>query len=151
MREVTTVLPVSREEAFRVLEDPRSFERLVGGARKIRRFDTCWPDDGTVIHHTVGIPPFLIRDTTKVTGIVRPELLRLEARAWPIGAFTVEFEFADDPSGCLMKVREKPTSGFVARPGLKTVVGAGVILRNLDLCRRYRSLIKSRQTAVGSA
>ncbi len=151
MREVSTLLPVSREEAFRVLEDPRSFERLVAGARKVRRFDTRWPDEGTVIHHTVGITPFLIRDTTKVTRIVRPELLRLEARARPLGVFTVEFEFADDPSGCLMKVREKPSSGFVARPGMKTVVEASVILRNLELCRRYRRLIESRRVAVGRA
>lgn len=37
MREVTTIVASSPEKAFRLLEDPRSFERLVAGARKAVR------------------------------------------------------------------------------------------------------------------
>lgn len=150
MREVTTIVASSPEEAFRLLEDPRSFERLVAGARKVRRFDARWPEEGTVIHHTVGIPPLLVRDTTEVQRIEQGRLLCMEARIWPLGTLLVEFEFSSDPAGCRLAVREAPRSGPIARPGVRRIAEAAVTLRNREICRRYRRIIDNRNRAGAS-
>lgn len=143
------MLSASPARAFRMLEDPKTFERLVAGARRIRRFDPRWPDQGTAIHHTVGVPPLLVRDSTEVLEVRPPRCLRLEARIWPLGALVVEFEFRDHPGGCLLVVREEPVSGPVAAPALRQLTLAAVKLRNLEICRRYRKLVAARSRALG--
>ena len=151
VKEVSTVLAASPSEAFRLLEDPKTFERLVAGARRIRRFDPRWPEPGTAIHHTVGIPPLLVRDSTEVIEMTPPSRLRLEARIWPLGTLEVEFEFADHPEGSTLTVREQPVAGPVAAPGVRRLTAIGVKLRNLEICRRYRKLVTDRYRAVGRA
>lgn len=149
MREVTTILPAPPEEAFRLLEDPAAFEDLIAGARKIRRFDPRWPEPGTLIHHTVGIPPILVRDQTGVLEVDRPHRLVLDAHLWPLGAFTVEFVLEAHPRGTRLVVRETPQQGPLSWPGVRTVTQAGVMLRNKEICRRYRRLVEARQKARG--
>lgn len=149
VHEVSTVLPAPAEKAFRLLEDPKSFERLVAGARRIRRFDARWPDPGTAIHHTVGIPPLLLRDSTTVTDVQPPSLLRLEAGIWPLGSLLVEFTFTPHPEGCTLTVREAPLAGPIDLPGLRRLASGGIKLRNLEICRRYRRLITDRDRAKG--
>lgn len=147
--EVSTVLAVPPERAFRMLEDPKTFERLVAGARRIRRFDPRWPEPGTCIHHTVGIPPLLLRDSTEVIDLQDPSRLRLEARIWPLGTLLVEFAFSPHPDGCTLVVRERPTAGVLNAPRLRHLTSAAVRLRNLEICRRYRRLIEQRDHATG--
>jgi uncharacterized protein YndB with AHSA1/START domain len=141
--EVSTVLPAPPARAFAVLENPRSFERLVAGARRIRRFDPRWPDQGTVIHHTVGVPPLLVRDTTEVIEVEPPRLLRLEARIWPAGTLQVQFEFSPCPEGCRLVVREEPSSGPIGWPVVRDVARLAIRARNLEICRRYRKMMRA--------
>ena len=149
MREVTTILPAPPDEAFRLLEDPASFEDLVAGARRIRRFDPRWPEPGTLIHHTVGIPPVLVRDQTGVVEIERPRRLLLDAHLWPFGTLTVEFVLEPHPEGTRLAVRETPQRGPLSWPGVNRVTEVGVMLRNKEICRRYRRLVEARQRARG--
>ena len=147
--EVSTVLAAPSEKAFRLLEDPKSFERLVAGARRIRRFDARWPERGTAIQHTVGVPPLLLRDSTTVIEVRSPHLLRLEAGVWPLGALLVEFTFTAHPEGCTLVVREEPMAGPLDLPGVRRLASGGIRLRNLEICRRYRRLLDDRDRALG--
>lgn len=135
--------------AFGLLEDPKSFERLVAGTRRIRRFDPRWPDEGSMIHHTIGLPPLVIRDATRVLAMRHPDFLRLEARVGPLGALLVEFEFTAAAGGCRVVVREEPCYGFLRRPGVRQAAQLAVTLRNLGICRRYRKLVGERLAAAG--
>lgn len=121
----------------------------MAGARRIRRFDPRWPEKGTVIHHTVGVPPLLVRDTTEVLDVEPGRLLRLEARIHPLGALLVEFEFSADLAGCRLAVRESPRAGLLARPAVSRAVEAAVTLRNREICRRYRRLVQKRNRSLG--
>lgn len=149
MREVTTILPAPPEEAFRLLEDPSAFEDLVAGARRIRCFDPRWPEPGTLIHHTVGIPPLIVRDQTGVVEVEPPHRLLLDAHLWPFGTLSVEFVLEAHPDGTLLAVRETPQRGPLSWPGVSWVTQLGVTLRNKEICRRYRRLVAARQQARG--
>lgn len=149
MREVSTVVLAPARVAFGLLEDPKSFERLVAGARRIRRFDPRWPDEGSMIHHTIGLPPLVIRDTTRVLAMREPDFVRLEARVGPLGALLVEFEFTAAAGGCRVVVREQPRSGFLCRPGVRQLAQMTVTLRNVGICRRYRKMVAERLAAAG--
>ena len=37
-----------------VLADPRSYDGIVVGSRRIRWFDAGWPEVGSRFHHTIG-------------------------------------------------------------------------------------------------
>jgi hypothetical protein len=151
MSSVSTELQIPPELAFSVLEDPRSYERLVAGARRIRRFDSRWPEPGTRIHHTVGLPPLLIRDHTEVLECDPPRRLLLDAHIWPFGALTVEFLFERRGTGSLLTVREEPQSGPVSWGPLRQGTRLVVALRNREMCRRYRRLAAARAEAAASA
>ena len=147
---VSAVIPVPPPQAFRLLEDPSSFRDLVAGARKIRRFDSRWPEVGTRLHHTVGVPPLLVRDHTEVVAVDMPNLLVLDALIRPLGCLRVEFRFEPHPEGTKITVRERPESGPLSRPLLRTVALAALQLRNREICRRFRKLARQRSRAVGT-
>lgn len=140
---VSTVVAAPPEEAFRLLEDPTAFERLVAGARKVRRFDSRWPDPGTRLHHTLGIPPLVVRDHTEVVANRPGESLVLEAKAGPLGQFRVEFSFEADDGGCRLTVSEQPCAGPAAWPGVRRLTRMALGVRNREICRRYRKLARS--------
>jgi hypothetical protein len=146
-RGVSTVLPVPAERAFHLLEAPSSLQHLVAGARRIRSFDTHWPEPGTRIHHSVGIGPLVIRDHSEVLEVDPPRLLRLDAHIWPMGTLIVEFRFEDHPDGCRFTVAEAPDKGPVSWPGLRRLTRLGVMVRNREVCRRYRKMAETRLRA----
>jgi hypothetical protein len=76
----------SPQDVFDVLEDGWSYATWVVGAARIREVDTGWPKPGTRIHHSVGLWPVLLSDTTEVEHVDAPRELRLKVRAWPTGA-----------------------------------------------------------------
>ncbi|HET6964413.1 MAG TPA: SRPBCC family protein [Acidimicrobiales bacterium] len=147
---MSTELSVPAEEAFRLLADPSSFQDLVAGARRVRRFDSRWPEKGTRIDHTVGIPPLIIRDHTEVTDARPPEHLVLDAHVWPLGRLTVEFTLEDNgPGRSRLIVREEPEAGPLGWPVLRAVTRLAIQLRNREICRRFRKLTERRRRAVG--
>jgi hypothetical protein len=141
----STVLPVGPERAFEVLEDPRAYRALVVGARRIRRFDPRWPETGTRLHHSVGVAPLIVRDTTEVQECIPGRRLVLEARLQMLGRFVVEFEFRPDPEGCRLTVAERTVQGVAALPLVRTVMNLAIHLRNRELCRRYRRIVQRRE------
>lgn len=148
--EVSAVIPVPPEQAFRLLEDPASFRRLVAGARRIRRFDSRWPEPGTRLDHTVGIPPFLVRDHTVVVDQSPPGRLVLDALIRPLGRLRVEFRFEPHTDGSLMTVVEEPVEGPVGWPAVRPVTQLALRLRNGEICRRFRKLAELRRRGAGA-
>lgn len=148
--EVSAVVPVPREEAFHLLEDPASFRDLVAGARKIRRFDSRWPEPGTRLNHTVGFPPLLLRDHTEVIEQRPPEILVLDAMVRPLGRLQVEFRLDPHPAGSLLTVTERPVDGPVSWPVVRMATGLGLQLRNREICRRFRKLTQLRRCSAGT-
>lgn len=147
--EVSAVIPVPPGQAFRLLEDPSSFRDMVAGVRRIRRFDSRWPEPGTRLEHTVGIPPLLVRDHTEVVEQRSPHHLVLDARVRPFGRLRVEFLFEEHPEGAVMTVSELPAGGLVGWPLMRTATRLALQVRNREICRRFKKLAERRDCSAG--
>jgi carbon monoxide dehydrogenase subunit G len=143
---VHTELPAHPDVAWALLEDPRSFRYLVPGARRIRRFHPRWPEPGTEVQLTVGLPPLLVRDCTEVLAAEPPERLLLDAHLRHLGSLHVEFRFRPVGGGTRLTIRESVSAGPLAAPGLRQATELAIAFRNLDICRRYRRLVKRRRS-----
>jgi uncharacterized protein YndB with AHSA1/START domain len=144
-------LPSRPERVFQVLEDPRSLRILVPGAHTIRRFDPDWPAVGSSVHHSVGLPPLVVRDTTQVIRCQPPRLLVLDARVHLLGRFTVQFQLTPSGAGTHLVVREEPVAGVASLPRLRPAVELALSLRNLELGRRMRAVLEQRAEVLGHA
>lgn len=151
VREARRKLALAPADAFRLLEDPSSLQRLVAGARKIRRFDADWPDRGSRIHHTVGVPPLVIRDHTEVIDVEFPHRLVLHARLRPLGELTVAMTLEDDGrDGSVLTVRETAETGFLAVQGVRQVTQVLLFLRNREIARRFARRSRQRRQVMSS-
>lgn len=74
---------------FAVLADPASYAYWVVGSRRIRAADENWPAVGSAFHHTVGVWPLTVSDHTVVEAMKPGRLLRLKAKARPLGTARV--------------------------------------------------------------
>lgn len=146
---VSASVGVAPSEAFALLENPASFRQLVAGARKVRHFDSRWPEVGTRLHHTVGVPPLLLRDHTEVVAHEKPDLLVLDALIRPLGRLRVEFGFVPSPEGTIMTVTERPEDGPLSWPLVRIVTLVALHIRNREICRRFKKLAAGRTRPSG--
>lgn len=126
-----------------VLADPRAYDGVVVGSRRIRWFDPRWPAPGSRIHHTVGFGPLTIRDRSEVLADELPERLELAAGVRPVGVLRVEFRLRPEGSGTRAEMSEDPLSGPVTRmwsPPLEMLTRR----RNADVLRRLGELAAER-------
>ncbi|MGY4859679.1 SRPBCC family protein [Cryobacterium sp. AP23] len=129
----------SPEEVFAVLADGWLYPSWVVGASRIRKVDELWPASGTSIHHSVGVWPALIDDTTSVLEWDPPRHVLLKARGWPIGEAQVAIDVKPRPHGCVVRITEDATAGpgrFVPSFLRDTAIGA----RNTETLRRLAYL-----------
>jgi hypothetical protein len=98
-------------DVFAVLSDGWTYGLWVVGAARIREVDPGWPEAGTRIHHSVGVWPVLVHDTTYSRGVDAPHALRLRARAWPTGEAHIDFRIDPHDQGCVVRVEEHAASG----------------------------------------
>lgn len=111
MSENERVVRASPAEVFEVLADGWSYAGWVVGAARIRSVDKGFPDPGSSIHHSVGLLPLLMNDTTSVEEYELDHRLVIKVRVWPAGAGRVEFVTSPRPDGCLLTMREHPVEG----------------------------------------
>jgi len=145
MVEVVVTVPAAREQVFAVLADGWSYSSWVVGASHIREVDAGWPAVGTRIHHSVGSWPLLLKDTTAVRAVERPQLLELDARAWPFGAARVRLELTETaPDTTEVRMSEEVVRG-PGRVMPSAVQAALLVPRNRETLRRLCDLAVGRE------
>jgi hypothetical protein len=115
----------------------------VVGASRIRDVDDGWPAEGSKLHHSFGVWPLVIDDTTEVLEIQPDQRIVLEARGWPVGTARVEITVQPDGNGSLVSIAEDVSSGpaqLVPQP----IRVAAMDVRNKETLRRLAYLAEGR-------
>ena len=133
----------SGEQIFAVLRDGWIYPVWVVGASRMRDVDNGWPAPGTKLHHSFGIWPLVIDDTTEVLEIDPDRRLVLEARGWPVGKARVEITVQPDGDDSLVSIVEDVTEG-PARLVPEPIRQAGMDVRNRESLRRLAYLAENR-------
>jgi uncharacterized protein YndB with AHSA1/START domain len=141
------VVEASREQVFAVLADGSRYHEWVVGAAEIRAADAGWPTPGSRIHHSTGVGPLTIDDSTEVVACEPPSRLELLARLGPLGSFCVELTLTEAGERLThVSMAERPVEGLSRFAG---PVGdaAGRVRNRLSLARLKRLAELSRTTA----
>ena len=93
-----------------VLANGWLFGSWVVGSSRIRAVDPRWPREGSTIHHSVGVWPLVLNDSTVVTYSRPTEELQLHARALPFGRASIILRLHDAPGGCTVEMLEQSES-----------------------------------------
>ncbi|WP_144793360.1 SRPBCC family protein [Microbacterium paludicola] len=127
------------DAVFRVLASGWLYPSWVVGASRMRQVDDEWPQPGSRLHHSVGVWPVLLDDTTSMEKWDPPRQAVMKARGWPIGEARVTIDVKPSGTGCLVRIQEEPVSGpakavppFAADPML--------YLRNAETLQRLAYL-----------
>ncbi|MBC7723539.1 MAG: SRPBCC family protein [Burkholderiaceae bacterium] len=139
MDAISRLMACPPEAVFRVLEDGWLYPTWVVGASRMRDVDDDWPAVGARIHHSVGVWPALIDDTTSVTEWDAPRHARFRARGWPMGEAFVQLDVKPRGAGCVVRIAEDAVRG----PGAivpKFLRQAGIRFRNRETLARLAYL-----------
>lgn len=143
MFERSRVMRCQTTDVFSVLSDGWTYGLWVVGAARIRAVDPWWPGEGARIHHSIGVWPVLVDDTTVSRGVDPPRWLRLRARAWPTGEADIEFRVEPHDQGCVLTLGERSASGPAAM--LPAPVEAPLLWwRNSETLRRLSFIAEGR-------
>jgi uncharacterized protein YndB with AHSA1/START domain len=99
-------MPVPRRAVWNTLADPGGYGYWVPGSRVIRDAEPDWPAPGSKFHHTMGVGPFEVSDHTEALEARAPDLLRIRAKARPLGTATVTMELLPRNGGTLVRMSE---------------------------------------------
>ena len=94
-----------------MLADGWLYPVWVVGASRMREVEDAWPAPGSKLHHSVGVWPLLIDDTTEVLEAVPGVSLTLRARAWPVGEAHVHLRLTPHGADTEIRIEEKAVSG----------------------------------------
>lgn len=141
MAENSIDIAVPRERVFAILADPARYAEWVVGASRVRDADSAWPAPGSKLHHSVGVEPVTIDDSTEVVECLEPERLVLLAHLGPLGSFRVELELRDDGDSTHLTMHEVAVEGLSKRA--EPVTSAGVAVRNTISLGRLKELAES--------
>jgi hypothetical protein len=111
MSRTSRVMRCTPEDVFGVLADGWSYVSWVVGSARIRAVDERWPAEGTQIHHSVGLWPALINDTSQVENLSPPLRIQLKVRAWPTGEGRVTITCRPKGDSTLVTIEERAVSG----------------------------------------
>jgi uncharacterized protein YndB with AHSA1/START domain len=144
MSTVTRVVAAPQEQVFAVLADGWLYPLWVVGASHMRAVDDNWPAVGARLHHSVGLWPLLIEDTTTVLAVEPDHRLLLFARIWPTGTTRIELDLARHERGTTVTMTEKVESG-PARLLPGTVQQALLTPRNREALARLDAIVQNRK------
>jgi uncharacterized protein YndB with AHSA1/START domain len=125
------------EDVFRVLSDADSYGSWVVGSSQIRDVEDGWPSEGALFHHTQGVGPIGIKDTTSVLESEPGRRLKLEVRARPLIVAEVEFDLEARDGKTCVTMTETPVRGWAKRVP-RPLVDRAIKLRNAETLRRLR-------------
>ena len=149
-------MTVAPEAVWAVLADPAGYGYWVVGSKVIRDADDDWPAPGSKFHHTVGVGPLEISDHTESLESPRPAragqvlsdrgplprppvLLRIRAKARPLGTARVTMEMTPRDGGTMVRMTENP-DGLSAPLSLNPLVHVVTKLRNAESLMRLEEL-----------
>lgn len=133
----------SGEQIFAVLGDGWIYPVWVVGASRMRDVEDGWPAPGAKLHHSFGVWPLVIDDTTEVLELEPNRRLVLEARGWPVGKARVDITVQPDGDGSLVSIEEDVTDG-PARLIPQPMRLPAIELRNREALRRLAYLAEGR-------
>ncbi len=108
---VGRTLDAPPEAVAMVLADPRAYDGIVVGSRRIRWFDPRWPEPGSRFHHTLGLGPLTVRDHSEVVAEDLPRSLRLLVHVGPFGSAEVVFRLTPEGDRTHVAVDRDPHVG----------------------------------------
>lgn len=132
-------LQCTPEDVFGVIANGWLYPSWVVGASRMRDVDYTWPSAGAKIHHSFGVWPALINDTTSILEWDPPRHVKLKARGWPIGSAHVVLDVAPRAGGCDVIINEDAVEG----PGMlvpKPARTVAIKLRNAETLQRLAYL-----------
>lgn len=133
------------DDVWAVLADGWLYPMWVVGATRMRDVDATWPSPGSLLHHSAGVWPLVINDTTESLAAEPGRRLELRARGWPLGEAQVEIELSPTDDGrCEVALKETAVSG----PGALVPPPAETLLlgwRNVESLRRLAFIAEGRQ------
>lgn len=141
---VTRQFGAPAQAVWDVLADGWFYATWVVGASRVRDVDKGWPAEGTRIHHSFGLWPAVVSDTTHVLRSIEPTELVLRAKGWPAGEAKVVLTVT--PQGaerCTVAMSEDAVTGpgtLVPRPVRQLAIGP----RNVEALRRLAYLAEGR-------
>jgi hypothetical protein len=139
----TRLVKASADEVWKVLSDGWLYPVFVVGASRMREVDDNWPEVGSRLHHSVGVWPALINDTTSVLEVKPPTMLRLRARGWPAGEADVTFRIRPQGQQTEVVIEEDAASG-PAKLLPKPARDVPIAWRNVETLRRLAFIAENR-------
>lgn len=135
------------DQVWTTLADGWLYPLWVVGAARVRAVDDRWPDQGSRIHHSVGVWPLLIDDHTEVLDVVPGRSIKFRARAWPVGEAEVTITLNDIGAQTEITMQEEITAGpGVLVPG--PFEGLSLRWRNTEALERLALLIEGRHEST---
>ena len=141
---VNRTVDAPAQAVWDVLADGWLYATWVVGASRVRGVDDPFPAPGARIHHSFGIWPALISDTTHVVSSTPPTELELRAKGWPAGEAQVVITIT--PAGgesSTVSISEDAVTGpgtLLPRPLRQLAIGP----RNVEALRRLAYLAEGR-------
>ena len=124
---------------FEVISNGWLYPSWVVGASRMRNVDRAWPSPQARIHHSFGVWPALIDDTTSILEWDPPRHVKLKARGWPVGSAHVVIDIEPAEGGCRVTITEDAVEG----PGMlvpKPARTAAILVRNKETLQRLAYL-----------
>jgi hypothetical protein len=137
------IVKASADQVWRVLSDGWLYPVFVVGATRMRNVDEQWPEVGAELHHSVGVWPLVLDDTTSVLESQPPTMLKLRARARPGGEAEVTFRLRPRGPETEVTIEEDAVAGpsrLVPKPVRDLPLG----WRNVETLRRLAFIAESR-------
>jgi hypothetical protein len=101
----------SRQQVWAVIADGWTYSQWVVGNSRMRAVDPNWPQPGSTLHHSIGVWPAVINDSTVVESCTPEEELVLIANGRPFGKARITLRLHDlDGGGCVIEMAEVPVS-----------------------------------------
>lgn len=132
-------MPVPPEAVWDALADAYGYGYWVVGSREIRDSDERWPAPGSRFHHTVGVGPLTVSDHTESLEARRPSLLRIRAKARPLGTAQVTLTMEPLDGGTRVRITENP-DGLTGWLSINPLVQGLVKARNAESLMRLEEL-----------
>jgi hypothetical protein len=111
MSTITRVVEATPDQVWSVLSDGWTYPVWVVGASRMRDVDADWPEVGSQLHHSAGVWPMLVDDSTEVLECTPGSMLRLRARGWPAGEAEVVIRLRPQGSSTEVVIEENTVSG----------------------------------------